>query len=204
MALLPNDIQNIVDEYIPDCCIDGTFLDSCEISDYLKESENNGRHIVVYKTLILSDIKLPNFISIKYEYNGKVILKGNVNHMLSFSKFNGDISRWDVSNVTDMSYMFYESQFNRDISGWDVSNVTNMNDMFNGSKFNRDISKWNVSGVKDTSDMFSGSKFNCDISGWNVSNVTYMYNMFAYSEFNGDVSGWNVSNVTDMSGMFCI
>jgi surface protein len=40
--------------------------------------------------------------------------------------FNGDISQWDVSNVTDMSFMFYRSNFTGDISKWDVSNVTNM------------------------------------------------------------------------------
>ena len=46
------------------------------------------------------------------------------------SQFNGDISNWDVSSVTDMSDMFSESQFNGDISNWDVSNVTNMIGMF--------------------------------------------------------------------------
>ena len=40
------------------------------------------------------------------------------------SQFNGDISKWDVSNVTNMSVMFSDSQFNGDISNWDVSNVT--------------------------------------------------------------------------------
>ncbi|MCF0125954.1 MAG: BspA family leucine-rich repeat surface protein, partial [Clostridia bacterium] len=54
----------------------------------------------------------------------------------------GDISNWDVSNVTDMSCMFYNSEFNGDISNWDVSNVTNMRWMFSDSKFNGDISKW--------------------------------------------------------------
>jgi surface protein len=44
--------------------------------------------------------------------------------------FNGDISKWDVSNVTDMTYMFRESRFDGDISNWDVSNVKNMNKMF--------------------------------------------------------------------------
>ena len=48
--------------------------------------------------------------------------------------FNGDISTWDVSSVTDMSYMFnYATSFNQDISGWDVSSVTDMAYMFNGA-----------------------------------------------------------------------
>ena len=46
------------------------------------------------------------------------------------SQFNGNISKWDVSNVTDMFYMFYNSLFNGDISKWDVGNVTDMSDMF--------------------------------------------------------------------------
>jgi len=50
------------------------------------------------------------------------------------SQFNGDISNWDVSNVTDMKQMFYRSQFNGDISKWDVSNVTQMFEMFNNSR----------------------------------------------------------------------
>jgi hypothetical protein len=44
--------------------------------------------------------------------------------------FNGDISRWNVSSVTDMSYMFHSTPFDGDISGWNVSSVTNMEWMF--------------------------------------------------------------------------
>jgi len=36
--------------------------------------------------------------------------------MFSDSEFNGDISQWDVSNVTNMSSMFRYSVFNGDIS----------------------------------------------------------------------------------------
>jgi surface protein len=38
--------------------------------------------------------------------------------------FNGNINNWDVSNVTDMSYMFvYAESFNKDLSGWCVTNI---------------------------------------------------------------------------------
>ena len=95
-----------------------------------------------------------------------------------------------------------ESEFNGDISEWDVSKVTDMDSLFYLSPFNGDISKWNVSKVTDMSYMFSGSEFNGDISKWNVSNVTDMRYMFYNSEFNGDISKWNVSNVKDMGGCF--
>ena len=45
--------------------------------------------------------------------------------------FNQDLSTWDVSNVTNMSYMFgIAENFNQDLSAWDVSNVTDMSSMF--------------------------------------------------------------------------
>ena len=50
--------------------------------------------------------------------------------MFSYSSFNGDISKWNVSNVTNMRGMFFSSNFNGDISDWDVGNVTNMGHMF--------------------------------------------------------------------------
>ena len=69
-----------------------------------------------------------------------------------------DISYWDVSNVTDMSYVFFmckELESVGDISKWDVSNVTNMSYMFTDyKKFNQDISNWDVSKVRHHAYMF--------------------------------------------------
>ena len=143
----------------------------------------------------------------KLKYNGD-ISQWNVhnvtvmNSMFMFSIFNNDISGWDVSNVKDMGYMFARSEFNGDISHWNVSNVNDMKAMFNNSKFNRDLSLWNVSNVSDMSYMFNRSIFNQDISSWDVSNVTDMKYMFNESVFNQDISSWDVSNVQHMDSMF--
>jgi surface protein len=74
-----------------------------------------------------------------------------------------DISGWDVSNVTDMSTMFFECEkleSIRDLNNWDVSKVKYMTYMFyycRKLKDIGDISTWNVSNVKNMNKMFTGS-----------------------------------------------
>jgi len=41
-----------------------------------------------------------------------------------------------------MEKMFYDSKFNGDISNWDVSNVSNMGDMFKNSPLEKNPPKW--------------------------------------------------------------
>ena len=45
----------------------------------------------------------------------------------------GEIGEWDLSQVTSMDYMFaHMENFNENISAWDVSNVKDMSGMFYG------------------------------------------------------------------------
>ncbi|WP_060523581.1 BspA family leucine-rich repeat surface protein [Nonlabens sp. MIC269] len=118
--------------------------------------------------------------------------------------FNSDISSWDVSNVTNMRYMFRETSFNQSLNNWSVSNVTDMSFIFSLSPFNQPLDNWDVSNVTDMTDMFSSaSSFNQPLNNWNVANVTNMQQMFAGAlSFDQPLNNWNVSNVTNMRLMF--
>ena len=123
-----------------------------------------------------------------------------------FKYFNGDISQWNVSNVTNMCGIFnWCDKFNCDISLWDVSNVEDMEHMFNYcGHFNCDISRWNVSNVENMYAMFQFCyEFNCDLSRWHVSNVNNMKWMFRRcTNFKQNLDMWNVSNVKNMDDAF--
>ena len=120
--------------------------------------------------------------------------------------FDGDLSKWDVSSVTDMAHLFSSAEsFTGDLSKWDVSKVKNMYAMFWGAKeFDGDLSKWDVSSVQNMNHMFyKAAAFNGDLSKWDVSSVTTMVAMFRQAmSFNSNLSNWDVKNVQYMDEMF--
>ena len=156
----------------------------------------------------------PNTKSVKVQPKTKGELKDLIKLELVRQGPDADLNHIDVSQITDMSYLFNElGPGNLKIDKWDVSNVTNMSWMFAFcKKFNADLSKWGtrVSNVIDIQSMFLGcEEFDCDLSDWNVSNVVNMNGMFTFcSSFTGQstsgigLSCWNTSNVADMTGMF--
>ena len=95
-----------------------------------------------------------------------------------------DLSKYDTSNVTNMSDMFRNCSglTSLDLSSFDTSNVTNMSDMFR-----------NCSGLTSL-----------DLSSFDTSKVTNMSYMFnhCYNLTSLDVSNFDTTNVTRMNYMF--
>ena len=121
-----------------------------------------------------------------------------------------EYSEIDVSEITDMSYLFIQPKesiflpynksyhvLDKDTAGliyWDVSNVKNMEYMFCGAtSFNQPIGNWDVSNVENMSSMFEdATSFNQPIGNWNISNVKDRDAMFENAiSFNQSLEKWN-------------
>ena len=93
----------------------------------------------------------------------------------------GHISCWNVSQVTDMSFLFVDqSNFNDSLYYWDVRNVVNMSGMFvQASSFDQNLSAWKIEKVRDMYYMFCSAKaFNQNLDSWQVSADTRTEDMF--------------------------
>jgi surface protein len=104
--------------------------------------------------------------------------------------FNGDLSKWDTSNVTDMSCMFVHARaFNGDLSAWDTSNVAIMSWMFKEAHaFNGDLSAWDTSNVTITEDMFNGTAIRRSVPWCPDSKTVAGQN--AWKARRGDMARW--------------
>ena len=132
----------------------------------------------IQEKLIIKKNKATNY---KYFPETKEELKDIIKQRIKSEGNVCNLNNIDVSKIKDMSYLFSETDFNGDISKWDVSSVTYMSFMFSGCKsFNQDISNWDVSNVTSMYSMFYGChSFNKDISTWDVSNVKNTNYIFA-------------------------
>ena len=121
-----------------------------------------------------------------------------------------DLSNFDTSQVTDMSYMFYwMSRLTAlDVSNFDTSKATNMNKMFSRTDklITLDLSNFDTSQVTDMSYMFDDADnlTTLDLSNFDTSKVTNMDHMFSntYNLTTLDLSNFNTSKVTNMDSMF--
>ena len=121
-----------------------------------------------------------------------------------------DLSSFDTSQVTSMSYMFsgMSKLTSLNLSNFDTSKVTDTSNMFFGMSglTNLNISNFNTSNVTNMSSMFRdmANLTSLDLSNFNTSKVTNMSTMFyGMSNLTSlNLSNFDTSNVIDMSSMF--
>ena len=115
------------------------------------------KHLNTYITEYIVKKKLDKAIDSEHKYHPqtKDELIENIKELVD--KGETDFNYIDTSAITDMSnlFKFLDISTTIDISEWDVSNVTNMSKMFyDCEKINFDISSWDVSKVENMSNMF--------------------------------------------------
>ena len=151
-----------------------------------------------------------------YETMWNCITNNNTDYSYLFHSYKGtslDVSNFDTSNVTNMSYMFNNCSklTSLDVSNFDTSKVTDMNYMFNNcsSLTSLDVSNFDTSKVTDMRSMFSGSVSESKLtvkglSNWDISKVTNITDMFTknWTITELDLSFWDISKVTSISGAF--
>ncbi len=203
--------------------VDNTSVPSGAIDNWDVSSEQNGSVIAWYLD-VDQDSKYELYIG---QEDG---VKANPDSSYAFNTFRNvetiDLTYFDISDVTNMSFMFSNSGYNAttfdivDLSGWDTSKVTRMYGMFSKVGYNSttwnigDLSEWDTSSVIDMGDMFFYAGYNAtafdigDLSEWDTSSVIDMGDMFGGLGYNattfdiGDLSEWDTSNVENMSSMF--
>ena len=124
------------------------------------------------------------------------------------SRFDG--TNLDVSNVTDMTNMFYGNQISdlSPLANWHVNNVTYMTNMFYNNQISdlSPLANWHVNNVTDMTNMFVNNQISdlSPLANWKVDNVTDMSHMFDSNQISdlSPLANWHVNNVTYMSAMF--
>lgn len=126
----------------------------------------NIKDIISEKLIINKNIKVND-----YHYHPKTRdeLKELVDKLINERGREANLNDIDTSDIEDMEKIFYGVDFDGDISKWDVSNVKSMYKMFTRSKFsgkNGDISDWDTSNVEKNFAMFRFSPIDKNRPKW--------------------------------------
>lgn len=156
-----------------------------------------------YKTQIKSN-DVNATVNTAYMFNNNF----NYAQYIETIQFSGGI---DMSNVTNMSYMFNSCTKLTSVdfgTDFNTKNVTNMAQMFNNctSLTSLDVSDFDTSNVTNMSGMFSSCRAltDLDLSNFDTSKVTDMQSMFSKCVLltSLDLGNFNTGNVMNMNYMF--
>ena len=123
-----------------------------------------------------------------------------------------DLANLDVSNVYDMSKMFWNAAKLKEVNltGWQTNSVRYFDSMFFGTKQLSDLKFTNLTSYPNENyganlaHMFDGSGIeNLDLSTWNVSNVADFTSMFANTNNLNvlNISSWKLNETVEFNGI---
>ena len=156
------------------------------LTDYIAEAYEynyNISNVPKYTSTGTDKVDIKNKTNNKTNYTVQPKNKDELMYIITstFKIKQSDLNFIDTSKITDMSELFININHNFDVSKWDVSNVTNMSQMFYYCKnFDCDLSNWDVSNVKDMYALFRkcNKVTGKGLENWDVSKVTDMRYMF--------------------------
>ena len=165
---------------------DTTWMDS-EISDYVLNEEEKTLTLTSYKGNA-SELELPRYVSIDSEaYKVCIGDLGVFRDLPSLEKL--DLSKTDMSQITDMSGMFMNDSLLKEIifpEGFNTENIIAMNSSFAGCKSleKLDFSMFSTADTEDMSGLFSGcsSLSLIDLSHMDMSSLKKADNMLYKTE----------------------
>lgn len=181
--------------------------------DYAFQGYNFGQDSFVPAKLPTTITSLRGLFYGAQQYRGRIAIDGYTE-----SGFR-NAENWNVSNVTDMSFMFFGNAnltnsgggySGTGVTNWNVSNVTTMESMFQSTNISLTLSNWNTSSLTNIKNFMKSNVTSLygQVLNWNVSNVTNMEGAFESSGIGGSTvnptsfAAWNTSSATNMKNMF--
>lgn len=125
--------------------------------------------------------------------------------------FSEDISNWDTSTVTIMSYAFQGAQNLSaawGIQNWDVSKVATFRGTFASTVWQEDpkltLSQWSTAKARTFNYLFQNSSIHsAGIADWDTSNVQQMFRFADGAvNFNEDITSWNTQSLRSLNYAF--
>lgn len=150
---------------------------SNKFKEQSEQQEIEDNSVITLNDIDVSDIK--DFSELFNEVYNKISFSAKKNIKTV------DISEWEMSQATDLSYMFKACEYIEEfkLSDWNVTNVRKFIGMFSlcDNLKTLDLSKWKTLSAQ---------------------NMKYMFNKCENLKTIGDISKWNIKQVLDFNHMF--
>lgn len=183
------DVSNVTDaSYIFQYCYG---FDGQTTSSWNLNSLTNGTH--AFRGCDLTTLNVSNWLPDSLT-NPTYMFRENINFI------GNGVENWNINPATtSLLSMFYKCHpFSGDVSNWDVSNITNMAHAFAiiqpNTPVTLDVSNWNTQSLTSVAEMFSQSNIDFDPTNWDVSNITNFNNW----TFSNGADNWDQTRLDNV------